>query len=291
MAREHAVSPTSILRRVFVRKVKWLRTRALQLLGLDKPKILPHAATAIWLWRKQRGRTPRADTPDALLPVATGTLAELSIAGVCPAVTCFLQLDLPTLVLRWSPLSEHCLFLQTVEDLRLEERPAKHRSRRFSLIPSRLSRPSPPASNRVTSARQEPSGEKQPRRLSLRSFSKKRSHTSWLLMSYRDMQGLSRVLVLTLPSVEAAVWHRVLSNVLVSASTIPASVAHRRWALSCMESVGWHGATGLIRRSDFFALLNRVRDSSYCFSVAHYWTGPCPTETVLCSYPSHNRQT
>ena len=257
VAREHAVSPTVILRRVAARKVQWLRQRALRFLGLDRPRIYPHTATAIWLWRSQRGRKPPTNTPAALAPVAAGTVGELSIAGVFPSTTCFVQLELPTLALRWSTLSEHCVFMHAVEELWLEEGQSKGRRsssrspRRWSTRSKLVATGQPGSMNDLAQSQ---------RRGSLAVFlgiAKKKQQL--LHIRFRDGHGLARTLVLSLPSDQMADWHRGLRNVLASAMALPASVGHRRWALSCMESVSSHGAGGMLRRpADLPALLNRV---------------------------------
>ena len=57
--------------------------------------MLPHAAAALWVWRKQRGRPQSLnEVPPALRSIAVGTQAELAVDGVFPRSQCFVQADL-----------------------------------------------------------------------------------------------------------------------------------------------------------------------------------------------------
>ena len=56
VARETYIPPSTLLRRLATRKVHELRGRAVRVLGLDRPRLFPHMALAVWRWRTSRGR-------------------------------------------------------------------------------------------------------------------------------------------------------------------------------------------------------------------------------------------
>ena len=78
---------------------------------------------------------------------------------------------------------------------------------------------------------------------------------SRLSLTYRDQHGFAHELVLNMPSQKASAWHQALQEMLAALQTLPASVAHRRWVLSCLDSIG---AASSLNRSDLGLLLNRA---------------------------------
>ena len=227
------------MQRVMIRRARWLQHSVIRLLGYDKSQQLWHQVVAIWLWRRQRGRKIRPQTPAILLPIAVGADAELSITGICDKTACFVQVDLPAHALRWSSLIEHSLSLHSVDKLTMTDSAARGRrsSLRISIVDSvhfggmrRASQPDP-----------------------------KQSTVPEIQIWYTDRHGCARKLVLRVPRPKSAEWHRALQEVLAASTTVCTHASYRRWALACMESVGGHGEMASVHRSRLRALLNRVR--------------------------------
>ena len=241
VAREHAISPSTLLQRVAVRRIRRFRQRAAQLLGLDQPRLLPHAYAAVWFWKLRRGHAPRMSTPPSFAPIVTGTDAKLFSAGVWPATVCFVQVDLSAFILRWSRLSTHSLSLHDVEELAVSTSSTRRRSSSRSANMMFLSAT-------LTSS-------------FIRGMTIKiRAAQAELHLSFRDGKGLPRVLTLTFTDPTAAPeWRRALEDVLTITHGLHAGTAFRRWAISCMRSVGGRDRGWTIQRSDVGALLNRVR--------------------------------
>ena len=85
IARAHSISPLTILRRVLVRKARQLKRQLAHAAGLESPYVTPQIAQAIYHFRTQHataGGAPPANTPAALVTVATGTVATLWIEGI-----------------------------------------------------------------------------------------------------------------------------------------------------------------------------------------------------------------
>jgi hypothetical protein len=173
--------------------------------------------------------------PDAMLAIAAGSMAELSIADVHSTSVCFIQMDTLTLVLRWSALAQHSISLHAVEHI--VQVPKRQQTASLTCkITRRFSRSSCGSSSTL-----------------VQEVSKGHEASSEIHMQYRDRDGVLRTLALQLPTPQVAEdWSRALQAVLTS---LPGDTAYRRWALSCMESA--HGAMSL-PRSRLGVLLNRV---------------------------------
>eukprot|EP00966_Prymnesium_polylepis_P106713 2470479-Prymnesium_polylepis.1 len=73
-------------------------------------------AAAILRFRSRGGvGIPVKDLPEAVLPAASGIVAELHIDGVFPRATCLVQPDLDAIALRWT--HEHFISLYCIHDL------------------------------------------------------------------------------------------------------------------------------------------------------------------------------
>eukprot|EP00966_Prymnesium_polylepis_P319778 7376208-Prymnesium_polylepis.1 len=88
---------------VTTRRKRQFWHRASHALHIDAVHLTPPTVAAILQFRGGRGRAlPPAGVPEAILPIATGCLAELHIKGVFPRVTCFVQVDLQAFAVRWT---------------------------------------------------------------------------------------------------------------------------------------------------------------------------------------------
>jgi len=112
VAKAHSVSPSTIVRRVASRRIQLLKRRVFKTLHLDVTRLAPRTAASILQFRTMRGRTPPANTPKNMLPIATGLTADLQIEGVFPRTKCFVQVDLQAFVIRWA--HERFISLHTV---------------------------------------------------------------------------------------------------------------------------------------------------------------------------------
>ena len=60
-------------------------------------------------------------------------------------------------------------------------------------------------------------------------------HPSQVKITYRDLKGVSRVLELTLPSVDLAMKWQLSLNAMREGVSAPGGVAHMVWTLSCVK--------------------------------------------------------
>ena len=85
--------------------------------GFDRPRLLPHVAFLVWLWRTKRGRPPHPSVPPSMHVAATGLIGSVYVEGVFPKTRCFVQVDTAAFALRWS--HEHFLSLNLVGEIAL----------------------------------------------------------------------------------------------------------------------------------------------------------------------------
>lgn len=91
VASMYSLSPTVVLRRVAVRRWDELRQRFDSAVGLDQPRIWPSEYRAMLEWRATEGRPPTPGALPEVSRVTKGALFEMTIEGVMPTSTCFLQ--------------------------------------------------------------------------------------------------------------------------------------------------------------------------------------------------------
>ena len=117
VARAHSVSPRTILYNVMARKVHHVVRWGRHALRLDTARLSPRTAAAVLKFRTTHGGVPSAETPEELMAVATGNLAELHIENIFPRTTCFVQVDLEAFAIRWT--HERFIDMHTIESVRL----------------------------------------------------------------------------------------------------------------------------------------------------------------------------
>ena len=79
---------------------------------------------------------------------------------------------------------------------------------------------------------------------------------STIHVEYTDSRGLQQLMKLEFPDSHAAEWLASLRALLAAAPTIPATVSHWHWALSCAAATGEAGAkAGCVARSEVRNLL------------------------------------
>eukprot|EP00966_Prymnesium_polylepis_P183010 4240781-Prymnesium_polylepis.1 len=81
----------------------WRRIR--RLLLLDKTRLTPRIAAAVYHFRTVRSPKPPPDVPRAVKELVTGSVGELQIEDVFPRTKCFVALDLEVFAIRWT--AEH----------------------------------------------------------------------------------------------------------------------------------------------------------------------------------------
>ncbi|KAL1525655.1 hypothetical protein AB1Y20_020505 [Prymnesium parvum] len=227
VARAHSLPPQVILKRVLQRRLHDLNAKLVRWLRLDVPRLSPLARAAILQFRTTRGWRPPPDTPEHLLPLATGTLADLKIVHVFPRTHVFVQADLRAFSLRWS--HDRLLSLWTVHHVCLAERADRHTNHETQ---SELTRArSPPAT--------------------------RRHKTAALHLHFTASGGVPRLLELHMAEAKARAW---LSGLVALLAAVPRLVSppHARWALACMAGAADRGATGYLRRADLRTLLRRA---------------------------------
>ena len=154
IARAHAISPRTLIKRVAIREARHLKRWLIHRFGLDQPRLTPRAAAAVYRFRLARGGQllMQPEAPKVLKPVTTGDVVELSIDEIpearghmphpkstklLPSTACFVQMDLEAFVLRWS--QKHFVSLHTLERIELISIQRRKSARRFSVRSGRFS--------------------------------------------------------------------------------------------------------------------------------------------------------
>jgi len=260
VASTHAVSPSLVLSRVVSRRVDeaWRRLSG-HFLSNARPFQSIRVSIAVILWRIRRGKSfdPKAHSSmsPGIQSLAVGTTAEVYVEGLFQRSTCFVQLDAPVLVLRWT--RKHWMSLLTVEDGLLQRGSDQSHS---SLLDAER-----------TAGEKEALGVSQPNR----EYTRPGRRT--LRMDFRDIKGHARCLELVLPLESTADrWFNgittLLSEAKASSPLAKASPTHGAalwlWCLQCVESskkhmevVGFRAPPGYIRRTKLSALLDRANTS------------------------------
>ena len=114
-----------------VDRAQYVRDQARRLLQLDVPRLTPRSAAGIYQFRAAGGWSPVPDTPDTMLPVATGNLAELCIDGLFPRAVCLVQVDAANGVIRWA--RDHFISLRAVEKVQRNRPDPADRASHLSL--------------------------------------------------------------------------------------------------------------------------------------------------------------
>ncbi|KAL1496398.1 hypothetical protein AB1Y20_016353 [Prymnesium parvum] len=227
VARAHSLPPQVILKRVLQRRLHDLSAKLVRWLRLDVPRVSPLARAAILQFRSTRGWKLPPDTPEHLLPLATGTLADLKIVHVFPRTHVFVQADLRAFSLRWS--HDRLLSLWTVHHVCLVDRADRHTKHESQ---SELTRPRSPSATR-------------------------RHKTTALHLHFTGSGGVPRLLELHMADAKARVWLSGLEALLAALPRL-VSPPHARWALACMAGAADRGTTGYLRRADLRTLLRRA---------------------------------
>jgi len=113
VAQAHAVAPSRVIIRLVARKANYVKRHLSRALHTDIERLTPETAAVVLHFRIARRRPPPASTPEAVLPVAAGVVAELRIRDIFPRTTCFVQADPQILGLRWA--RNRFISLATVE--------------------------------------------------------------------------------------------------------------------------------------------------------------------------------
>ena len=206
---------------------------------------------------------PADGTPEDAMMAAKGIRVEMDIKGVLPRSTCFLQADPAAFALRWSAdryISLHAVSEVTVVHRRNSLRVATGRwMKRAHQLQS-------PASGqpKLQLPRSTPSSSDQPgrrRRSSIGKFlhSLKRSAGA-VRVTYKDLKGVERELVLTLPPSTSMSWSSSLAALRQAAPPPPGDAGHMLWTLVCMRATG-EVTPGFVRHADLRAVLNRANVS------------------------------
>jgi hypothetical protein len=119
IAKAHSMSPTTIMKRVLVRKSRYVRRSVVYWLRLDVLSVGPRDAVDIFRFRATRGRMAPTGVPDSVQRVVVGSVAELRIKGAFPQTKCWVQVDLETRAIRWG--HRWFLSLSAVQDVQTIE--------------------------------------------------------------------------------------------------------------------------------------------------------------------------
>jgi hypothetical protein len=271
-----------------------LKRRVFDSLGFNAQRLTPDAAFALLQFRTSHGRIPRAGVPQVVQPVTTGDTADMRIVDVFPRTSCFVQVDLDLLVIRWS--RHHFISLNAVylaqQRPEFVKRPSKMQRalhlpkgiRRLvdrvcsgrlcaARIGFRRTRKAPLASrwaephsfsDQLVHQTQGELRQTSPNRTSrasisgrLSTASERRSRTSPPIhISFSDRGGIARIMEIKMPPEQAALWVQGLQAILKMFP--PSSPARWRWTLSCMKATSDQGATGFLRHSALRVLLRRA---------------------------------
>mmetsp|Transcript_14795 Transcript_14795/g.39537 ORF Transcript_14795/g.39537 Transcript_14795/m.39537 type:complete len:1181 (+) Transcript_14795:3770-7312(+) len=115
VARAHALSPSTLVKRVLLRRIHTLRewlTSAFWFVGLQpisRKFGTPSAGFGVpisaYRYRnRMSGRPQQTEVPMGMVAITTGILAELYIKDVFPRMVCFVHVDFDTFAIRWSRL-------------------------------------------------------------------------------------------------------------------------------------------------------------------------------------------
>eukprot|EP00966_Prymnesium_polylepis_P324330 7380391-Prymnesium_polylepis.1 len=103
------------------RRVTDLKRETARRLHLDVPRLSPAKAAAVYQFRTARGRSfPAVDIPSEMQPLFVGVTAPMHINDVFPLTLCFIQVDIESLLIRWT--HTHFISLHTVKRVKLEAR-------------------------------------------------------------------------------------------------------------------------------------------------------------------------
>jgi len=117
LASTHSLSVGQIAKRVARRRTREIRRRLAKALRFDSQRLTPRKAAAVLKYRSTRGRAPPPGVAKELLPIVTGSLAELHIESIFPRTQCFVQIDVHGVVaIRWT--QDDYVSAQLVEDQR-----------------------------------------------------------------------------------------------------------------------------------------------------------------------------
>jgi len=234
VARAHSISPGTILRRVLARRANDFKQGVARRLRLDALRLTPQAAAAVVHFKKTHGQPAPTNVPSAVLPIVTGSFADLAITGVFPRTQCFVQADLQTLALRWTHHS-HFVALNTVLDVRAAAQMSSCKS---------------------VSGR-DPVGSGEPKLRGLFATLSGRLLQTPVLVRFSDHGGCTSVLELKMPGEMGFKWITGL-RMLMKQLPRTGQPCHWRWSLSCMAATSRRGATGYLNRSEIRSLLRRA---------------------------------
>ena len=242
-----------------VDRAQYVRDQARRLLQLDVPRLTPHSAAGIYQFRAAGGWSPVPDTPDTMLPVATGNLAELCIDGLFPRAVCLVQVDAANGVIRWA--RDHFISLRAVEKVQ-RNRPKWRRSNVWASHSSleTCSADAGPGSPCAAFVRRNTRdsalfSRASDKRHPLPSTSRGTAPFNWQIsITFDHHCGISRVLKLRMTARDASSWAEGLPELRKTVAR-SASPAHWRWAACCMGAMSARGRTGCLLRSQLGPLL------------------------------------
>mmetsp|Transcript_68515 Transcript_68515/g.205239 ORF Transcript_68515/g.205239 Transcript_68515/m.205239 type:complete len:636 (+) Transcript_68515:126-2033(+) len=121
VAQAHGVSPSRIFRRVLARRLRSFKSLLARAFHLNKLRLTPRSAAAVYYFRTAvvHRAMPLKGVPETVLPLVTGSAAEVHINHVFPATLCFVQADLAALAVRWSRM--HFISLHAIETVQLSK--------------------------------------------------------------------------------------------------------------------------------------------------------------------------
>eukprot|EP00966_Prymnesium_polylepis_P178910 4142497-Prymnesium_polylepis.3 len=237
------------------RRASYCKGRIIHWLRLDGARLSPRAAAAVLKFRSTHGFSAPQNVPPELKQFFDGVPVEMYIKDIFPHTTCFVQVDLTALAIRWT--HEHFLCLQNVESVLQPGRKVRRNSTwsKFARRASNAMFGSPDALKTSISASAVVKAAHGARRASNAVIEAVGLGIQVPLhIVYRDRKSQLRILELRMPQERISVWDDGLRKLLTSMPHL-ATPAHCRWVYSCMAATSERGATGFLRRSELRSLL------------------------------------
>eukprot|EP00966_Prymnesium_polylepis_P169536 3920071-Prymnesium_polylepis.1 len=278
VATAHSMPVSKILKRTTARRAKAFAHRIAKMLLGDQQHLTPRVAAQVLAFRTSHRKAPEAGPP-AVRDIEKGATVDLRIEGVFPRTSCFVQVEVDTLLIRWAP--EYFISLHTVEEVRYMSADCdsstapswslKECMSMYQCCVSRCSRASRTSKSSASSYDAGPPAQGSFRSSKLSSVDRSTklsvadtgsakatiAKRGMVSITFGDRGGTPRFLELYMLAAKAVAWAAGLRDLL---KVVPryAAPAHWRWSLSCMAATNRRGATGVLRRSNLRALLKRT---------------------------------
>jgi len=272
MAKTHSVAPSLILRRLALRKARYVRHQVSHILHLHTLLSVLRNGALVYHFRVSRRRVPRTNLPKELMPLACGTLADLYIRKIFPPMLCFVQIELDSVCIRWT--YRHSVSLETVADVGIQsdEQSGGGSILGFFRSASVTLRKSEASSPRLPKRRISSFGTPVTAWLPEPFRAQQVSSSLTVSVLYSDHGGISRRLSLCMPDEVAHKWVCSLRALLRMLPRF-ASPAHWRWAQFCMAAARASDTSGLLSPADLPSLMKCANTS-----FPHYKQGRIAAE-------------